>query len=504
VKKEPGYLSQTIQIGQGLLRGKRGAEDKVYAYLGIPYAAPPVGPWRWKSPQPPVSWTGIREAVEFGPRSMQGSIYSDMVFRDKGPSEDCLYLNVWTPAKAPDKLPVMVWIHGGGYKSGSSSEPRQNGENLARKGVVVVSFNYRLGVFGFLALPELTRETDSHSSGNYGLLDQVAALEWVKSNIAAFGGDRDNVTIFGESAGSFSVSGLMATPLARSLFHKAVGESGALFGPSLTPNPLALAEKDGLKFMKSLGAKTLAQLRTKSANDLLQATLKPNAPHFFPNIDGAFFPKAVDAIYAKGQQAHVPLLAGWNSAEGSYRAILKDAPATKENFIKAAKAMFGSNTGAFLKLYPAGTDTEAKQSAQDLGGDFFIAYSTWKWLDRQSATGQKPVYRYRFEQAPPLSAGAKPGTRSTGAYHSCEIEYVFGNLDSKKLPWRPEDRQLSDLVSAYWTNFAKNGDPNGPGLPKWPVYGVKSRHALLRLNPIPSAAADIYRKRYQFLDKFHP
>ena len=253
---------EQVRTANGVLEGVLSADGKVRVFKGIPYAAPPVGPLRWKAPQPAASWTGVRKAAEFGPRCMQGRIYDDMIFRDNGPSEDCLYLNVWMPAApAEARLPVMFWIYGGGFAAGSSSEPRQDGGNLSRKGVMIVSLNYRLGVFGFFSHPDLARESDRNAAGNYGLLDQVTALEWVHKNIAAFGGDPDNVTIFGESAGSFSVSALMASPLSRGLFRQAIGESGAFFGSTLRSKPLAQTEAADVKFAEAvLGTSSLEKL----------------------------------------------------------------------------------------------------------------------------------------------------------------------------------------------------------------------------------------------------
>ena len=319
----PLAAADQVATDKGVVEGTASADSKARIFKGIPFAAPPVGALRWKAPQPVASWTGVRKAAEFGSRCMQGHIYNDMIFRDPGPSEDCLYLNVWTPAaSAQEKLPVMVWIYGGGYSAGAASEPRQDGENLARKGVVVVSMNYRLGVFGFFVHPELAKESGHGSSGNYGLMDQVAALQWVQSNIAAFGGDPGNVTIFGESAGSFSVSAQMASPLAQGLFQRAIGESGAFFSATLDLKPLVKAEEDDAKFAEAVGAPTLEALRAKPADELLKVALRQGGGvRFAPDIDGWFFPETAYAIYAAGKQSHVPLLAGWNADEGSARAI---------------------------------------------------------------------------------------------------------------------------------------------------------------------------------------
>jgi para-nitrobenzyl esterase len=435
--------------------------------------------------------------MEFGAHCMQANVFGDMNFRDKGPSEDCLYLNVWTPAaSSKEQLPVMVWIYGGGFAAGATSEPRQDGENLAKKGVVVVSMNYRLNVFGFFTHAELAKESTHDASGNYGLLDQVAALQWVHRNISGFGGDPANVTIFGESAGSFSVSALMASPLSQGLFQRAIGESGAFFGSSLHLKPLAQAEEADAKFAESIGAHSLVELRAKPAAELLQAAAKQNAVRFAPDIDGYFLPRSVREIFASGQQSHVPLLAGWNRDEGSYRGIFgKDEP-TAANFIAFAHKHFGDQADEFLKLYPADSDEQSKRSAQDLAGDQFIAYSTWKWLEMQSATGNATLYRYEFDDAPPALANAE----SRGAYHSAEIEFVFGMLASKNLPWRTEDKELSDLMSSYWSNFAKTGDPNGTGLPAWPAYN-RDHYTVMHLDANSHATPDDHRGRYEFLDK---
>ncbi|MGC1107731.1 MAG: carboxylesterase family protein [Candidatus Acidiferrales bacterium] len=426
-----------VRIASGIVEGTTSADGTVRIFEGIPYAAPPVGQLRWRAPQPAPVWQGVRKAAEFGARCMQGNIYSDMNFRDGGSSEDCLYLNVWTPAKSADaNLPVMVWIYGGGFAAGSTSEGRQDGEMLAKKGVVVVSMNYRLGVFGFFSYPALTKESKYKASGNYGLLDQVAALEWVQKNISAFGGDPHRVTIFGESAGSFSVSALVASPLARGLFERAIGESGAFLGKAPMVKSLAESETDGKEFAESLGANSLDALRAIPAAELLAAATKYNLTRFWPNVDGYFFPEDPHAIYASGKQSHVPLLAGWNMDEGGYRAFFQKANPTAENFAVRARAMFGSNANEFLKLYPAATDEEAKRSAQDLSGDQFIAFGTWKWIEMQRTTGESTVYRYEFDDAPPEPEGQP----SQGAYHSSEIEFVFETLPSKKLPGVQETR----------------------------------------------------------------
>lgn len=482
----------------GVVEGK--TEGSVHAFLGIPYAAPPVGDLRWKAPVAPAKWTGVRKATEFGPHCMQGNVFGDMTFRDAGASEDCLSLNVWVPSKpSTAKLPVMVWIYGGGFVAGSTSEARQDGSHLAQQGVVVVSMNYRLGIFGFLVHPELAKESGHNSAGNYGLLDQLAALRWVQDNIAGFGGNPGNVTIFGESAGSFSVSALMASPLAKGLFQKAIGESGAAFhSGGLSFEPLSLREeKDAKLVQEKLGASTLAELRAIPAEKLLQPFIPPRTQgfDFGPDVDGYFLPESVPAIFAAGKQNDVALLAGWNHDEGSFE-IAGEKP-TAESMKANAQKDFGNKADEFLKLYSTETERQTSRSAKDFAGDRFIAFSTWAWLEAQSKSGKQPVYRYRFDMAPVPSDPAAP---RMGAYHSAEIEYVFGQLDSKKeMTWRPQDRQLSEMMQKYWSNFARSGNPNGPGLPHWPIYSSTEGWPVMFLDEKPEAHKDDLRGRYLFL-----
>lgn len=493
------------EISGGTIEGVISADGKVRTFKGVPFARPPVGALRWQPPQPVKPWSGVRPAIEFGPRPMQGRIYDDMVFHDAGPSEDCLYLNLWIPEEQPEgKLPVMVWIYGGGYMAGATSEPRQDGGNLCKKGVIVVSMNYRLGIFGFFAHPELTQESTHHASGNYGLMDQIAALEWVRDNIARFGGDPDNVTLFGESAGSFSVSALMASPRAQGLFRRAIGESGAFFSQTLDLASLADAEQADVAFAREhFGTSSLAELRALPADRLLAATLKPSQPRFRPIVDGDVLPEDARAIYSAGHQAHVPLLAGWNRDEGSYHGFFGDQEPTLANYRSQAAARFGGHAPDFLDVYAARSDVEARRAAQDFSGDQFIGFSTWKWLELHRATGGSPVWRYEFDQTLPLPTNAPAGTEPA-APHASEIEFVFGMLPAKDLPWRDTDRRVSDLMSSYWTNFAKYGDPNGPGLPRWPVYQGIGDFPVMHLQADPVAKPDVHRGRYLFLDRTKP
>ncbi|MFL6415812.1 MAG: carboxylesterase/lipase family protein [Bryobacteraceae bacterium] len=496
-------LPTQIQTQSGLVEGMSSADNKVQVFEGIPFAAPPVGNLRWQSPQPVSGWEGVRKATAFGPRCMQAPIYADMVFRDSGASEDCLYLNVWTPAtSASANLPVMIWIYGGGFAAGASSEPRQDGSKLAEKGVVVVSMNYRLGVFGFFAHPDLRKESSQHSSGNYGLMDQASAIDWVHKNVAAFGGDPNNVTIFGESAGSISVSAQMASPLSKNLIKRAIGESGSVFMLNAPAMSLGEAERQGSNFARALGVNNLTALRAMKSKDLLDAAQGHTSQfRFWPIIDGYVLPGLPRDIYGGGKQAHIPLLAGWNTDEQPAAAFFGKDPHTTDSYADKLKTLYGENAQKLLELYPAANEAQMNDSATALAGDRFISYSTWKWIDEQSQTGGSPVYRYHFEQAPPQPAG-KP---TRGAYHSADIEYVFQTLDSKDLPWTDADRKLSDIMSSYWTNFAKTGDPNGPGLPRWPATTPQNGYQLMHLvqgsGAAPDAAPDTVRPRYELLDR---
>jgi para-nitrobenzyl esterase len=507
-----------VATSYGQLEGVKEASG-IFAFKGIPFAAPPVGELRWKEPQPLKKWDGVRRAVAFGPRAMQKPIFGDMGFRSDGENEDCLYLNVWTPAKSPkEKLPVLVYFYGGGFMAGDGSESRYDGEQMAKKGIVALTVNYRLGVFGFFTHPELTKESPHNASGNYGLLDQQAALAWVKENIAAFGGDPNRVTIAGESAGSIAVSALMASPLSKDLIAGAIGESGSIMG-TLSPVTLPEAEKICLQFASGLGANSLAALRAMPANQLLDATVKPGAPRFPIVIDGYFLPKQPLAIFAAGEQAKVPLLVGWNSEEMSYRMLLGADIPTVENYRKAVDKAYGEKTEEVLKLYPASTQDEVVQSATDLSGDRFIGFSTWKWSDMQAKTGAKPVYRYYFSRPRPAMnasmGNATPGLAggvvknsdapkpppARGAVHSAEIEYAMGNLAGNKVyAWTPDDYKVSKTMLEYFANFVKTGNPNGKGLPKWPTVGANEAEVMI-IDVNTRAEKEKYRNRYLFLDQ---
>ncbi|MBT9333368.1 carboxylesterase/lipase family protein [Paracidobacterium acidisoli] len=492
-----------VHLNDGAVAGKWSDDGAIRIFLGVPYAAPPVGALRWKAPQPVTPWQGVRQAVAFGSRCIQWGTFPDILFRDAGESEDCLTLNVWTPAKSTGaKLPVMVWFYGGGFNMGGTSEARQDGTNLARNGVVVVSMNYRLGIFGFLATHALAEESPHHAAGNYGLLDQVAALHWVQQNIEAFGGDPQNVTIFGESAGSSAVSSHMASPLSHGLFVHAIGESGgALKRHDLAYPDGATAQKEDEVFAQSaFGTTSPDRLRALPVNVLLHAALTkaPNVPRFQPSIDGYFFPRRVAEIYAAHQQNDVPLLVGWNRDEGTNQVVNTPSKLTVAGLQATGRADFGAHAEEFLKVYAASNDQEAARAAEDYASDKFIAYATWEWITAQADTGHAPIFRYYFELPPP---GDPLHPAANGTFHSDDIEYVFGNLDSRKgAHWRPEDYRLSKLMQTYWTNFAKTGNPNASGLPSWPRYHGGTGWQVMHLGAAPKAEIDQHRARFVFLD----
>ena len=495
----------------------------VRAFRGIPFAAPPVRDLRWRPPQPAANWQGVRLADRFADQCMQARVFGDMMFRNAGVSEDCLYLNVWTPAtRSATALPVLFYIYGGGFVAGDGSEPRYDGESMAKRGIVVVTLSHRLGIFGFFSHPQLAAESPEPASGNYGLMDQTAALRWVQRNIAAFGGDPKRVTIAGESAGSFSVSAQMASPLAKDLFAGAIGESGAFFSTTIPTPSRAETEQNGVKFGDAVSAHSLSALRALSATELLEASGRPGVPRFGPNVDGSFFPETPAATFAAGRQAHVPLLAGWNSEESNARAILNETP-TPENTRSQLAKLFGERAAEAEKVFPAATAAEAQQSLTDLASDRFIGYSTWKWLDVHARTSGKPVYRYLYARPrPPLVASmgdARPGLAggiirggagnapppAQGAVHSAEIEYALGNLPLNPVfAWTPDDHTVSAMMQSYFENFVKTGNPNGAGLPAWPVGAVDAAGVAQRMRiDVASRAEPEPRARYLFLDRVY-
>lgn len=513
-------------VAQGTLEGFT-LKSGITNYRGIPFAQPPIGNLRWREPQLAAKWTGVRKATEFGPNAMQKNVFGDMMFRAPKMSEDCLYLNVWTPAKKPsEKLPVLVYFYGGGYVAGDGSESRYDGESLAQKGIVTVTLNYRLGIFGFFSHPELTKESPNHASGNYGLLDQNAALNWVKENIAAFGGDPNKITIAGESAGSISVCAQMASPLSKNLINQAIGQSGGMINPTMNAIPMAENEKQGTAFAGKINAASLEQLRAIPADKLLDEAAKPGAYATKAVVDGYFLTKLPSEVFAAGKQAKVPLLAGWTSAEIPYQAFMMGQYPSPENYTKIVQQRYNDAASEVLTLYPGGTEQEVIASATALASDNFIVYSTWKWLDLHRETSGQPVYAYIFSQArPPLKAelgNAKTGLAGgiikddgkkeenkmpdalKGANHASDIEYLLGNLDSNTLfAWTAQDHAASQKGEDYFANFIKTGNPDGKGLTQWPASRNETDMTLMEINDTPKAYKEPHRDRYLFLDKIY-
>ncbi|MBI3475745.1 MAG: carboxylesterase family protein [Acidobacteria bacterium] len=459
-------FAETVKVEGGLLQGT--VEDGLRVYRGIPFAAPPIGNLRWRPPQPASKWNGVRAADEFGRACIQtNAAIADL----PAPSEDCLYLNVWTPAKsAGEKLPVLVWIHGGGFVAGAPAEKLYHGEWLAHKGVVVVSLGYRLGVFGFLAHPELSAESPHHVSGNYGLLDMIAGLQWVERNISAFGGDPKRVTIQGESAGAVAVSILCASPLTKGLFRGAIAESGGSFGPVRVDasfgesEPLASAEKRTVDWLSSAGVANVAELR-KIPAEKLQTMIPGQFGWARPNMDGWVIAGDQYKLYQSGQYNDVPVLVGYNSDEG----LLFGNPKSQAAYVQSVRERYREFADKILAVYSGGESLAEKWTARNLMRDSSFGWNTWVWARLQTKTGKSNVFVYYFDEKAELPAGSDPA--GYGARHASELPYVFRQLTEHNRPAPTQkDEALSDMLRTYWTNFAKTGDPNGAGLPKWPVY----------------------------------
>jgi para-nitrobenzyl esterase len=510
-----------VKVEQGIIEGNYNTHNGIQTYFGVPFANPPIGELRWRAPQPADPWEGVKETKTFGPRPMQTMVFGDMKSRSAGVSEDCLYLNIWTPAKRDTKgLPVLVYFYGGGNVAGDASEPRYDGESMAKKGMVVVTTNYRLNIFGFLAHPELSAEASYKASGNYGVLDQQAALAWVQKNIVAFGGDPEKVTIAGESAGSIGVSVQMASPLSKGLIAGAIGESGAGINPTLAPVSLEEAEKTGSEFVKNAGFSGIAELRKLPAGNIYEIYNESERFGFPMVIDGYFLPKSLPEIFEAREQAQVPLLLGWNSAEIPGMAFMQGLPYTQENFEKKVKEVYPEDYKRVLELYSHGNDKEVEYSATALASDRFIAYSTWKWFDLHRKNSNQPVYRYLYSKLRPplvdqdLASGLAGGTvkkddnapkmpEPIGAPHACEIEYCMGNLHLvTDYAWTEDDYKVSETMQTYFANFIKTGNPGGEGLPEWPAAeGKDTAPPVMILDTQSKAIEAPSDERYLFHDK---
>ena len=499
----PGEDHPVVRTHTGLVEGT--VANGIAIYKGVPFAQPPVGPLRWREPQLPKPWSGVKQTNAYAPACEQVSRANPALGIPALPtSEDCLYLNIWSPAKSSgERLPVMVWIYGGGFTGGATSIPLYDGTNLARKGVVLVTIAYRLGPFGFLAHPQLTRES-GRSSGNYGLLDQIAGLKWVQRNIAAFGGDPHRVTIFGESAGGISVSMLAASPLANGLFQGAISESGGSFGSAKSDDEggvnvptLETAEHNGATYLKALGATTIAEARKLTAEQVLKgpgtATM---GGQFWPNFDGYVLPRDQYLIYSAGAQNDTPVLIGTNADEGAIFPHPRDAA----SFVKLVRAQYGAYADKILAAYPAGSDAQAASSASALMRDTAFGWNTWTWGRLQSRTGKSRAYIYYFNHRPPYPD--VPFFKGIGATHGAELAYVFGNPAEQNMHFTESDQALSEAIMRYWTDFAKRGDPNGDGLPRWRSFSA--RHPfVMHFDGSPQLGAVPNLKQLEALDGYY-
>ena len=526
-EKKGETVTLQVKTQYGVLEGFE--EDGVKKFLGVPFAQAPVGELRWKAPQPVMAWDGIREAKQFSDDPMQPNIFGDMSFRGPGRSEDCLYLNIWTTAQTTaDALPVLIYFNGGGLMAGSGSEPRYDGSSIAKEGVIGVTANYREGVFGFFAHPDLTAASDYKGSGNYGFLDQVAAIKWVKENIAAFGGDPAKITIVGESAGSFSVSLLMCSPLSKNLIAGAMLSSGAEVLPYL-PSSQADADAAGAELLKQAGIASLADAMALNA-DSLQKLLPPKG---MANVvlDGYFMTESADAVFEKNEQAHVPLLAGWNSLEAHPMQAIQGQAPTLQNYKNALKSQFGDMTDEIFKAYGIETDEDVmNQKGFDLVSDLFTGFPTWKVCDYHAKSGL-PVYRYHYMHPRPqqsakmgdkvaaLAGGVREKTDeekkaaaqqpqiAPGAVHSADIEYAMGTLKSNEYyDWQDEDYAISKLFLTYYANFCKTGNPNGEGLPQWTAITKDNLDAapVMKIDVESKEVASPERENaYRTLEKFY-
>ncbi|MDW3651916.1 MAG: carboxylesterase family protein [Bacteroidia bacterium] len=484
-----------IQTDKGKIQGKFNAQSKVRIFKGIPFAAPPLGNLRWKAPQAVDEWEGILACTDFSPSPIQNEpkpfyCWSEEFIAQPEPlSEDCLYLNVWTSAKSnKEKQAVFVWIYGGGLNSGSANCDIYDGEEMAKKGVIFVSLNYRVGVLGFMAHPELSKESVYQASGNYGFLDQMAALRWIQENISAFGGDPDNVTIAGQSAGAFSVNALIASPLAKGLFHKAILQSGGLLSSRLKQG-LTEVEQMGMRFMKKAEANSLEDLRKLPADKLQKISNDREIGRFGVTLDGYVLPKNLLSHFEKSLHQQVPIMAGWVTGDGDFLGRTEMSVAA---YREQAQKTYGENADAFLHIFSATTNEEVKVANSKL------AMLNFAGLPSHLLAGfnTKPTYLYQFGHVPP----DKPDFPNYGAFHTSEVPYALHTLHTWKRPWKPLDRKLEEVMSSYWVNFTKTGNPNGAGLPVWEIYEKESGTILTLENETKSQKA-LLKEALDFLEK---
>jgi len=475
-------ITEPVKLDSGTVSGAAGNDAAVRVFKGIPFAAPPVGPLRWKAPQPPAKWDGVKQAAAFGPRCMQAGGGGGRAGAPPPPptSEDCLYINVWTTASsATAKLPVMVWSYGGAFTGGAGSLPGYDGEAMAKKGVVFVTYNYRLGPFGFFAHPELTRESGRNASGNYGVMDLHAALKWVHNNIAAFGGDPARVTLVGESAGAALESVLVGSKEAKGLYQHVIAESASWSGVRMEKmQTLADAEAAGKANAEKIGANSLAELRMKPADEIMK--MAPGRPI----VDGWYVTEDLSKTYAAGRQTDVDVLVGSNQNEAGF-AFFGVPKGSAAEFTAQIKDRFADRADQFLKMYPASNDTESNASQLASFNDE-VAWNMRSWAMSEAKRGKGKGFLYFFTKVPP-SNGNQP---NRGAIHTAEIPYALGNAART---WTDADRKLADIMTSYWVNFATSGDPNGKGLPEWPQFVPQYGNAMMlgdRVEPVQTLSAD--------------
>ena len=516
-------MEAQTRVACGTLAGVLTEDGTVARFLGVPYAMPPVGDLRWQPPQPPAAWPGHRQATKFAPASLQPAIISEKSYMyngelpsdDSWASEDCLYLNVYTASlDSSERRPVIVWFHTGGFNFGWPSGPLYEGSNLARAGAVVVTVGYRLGRLGFLAHPALTAESPHHASGNYGLLDQIASLEWVRENIAVFGGDPGCVTIYGQSAGSTSVSILMASPLAAGLFHRAIGSSAGSFGPTSEKSThfgscfqsLSAAERSGEKYMGLHGATTAAEMRSLPAASLLDVDYSGERFDFldtvYPIVDGHLLPANPYDLFVQRRHNDVPLMTGSNAAEGQGIHFYMD----EGLFDKYNRELLGAEFDNLKIVYPMDSKEQTIVSSANVGSDRVFTWQNWTWARLQATYGRRPAYYYHFAYEPPIPENhyaEQALSPSLGSAHSIDVPYVWRNLQARNWPFSAVDHQLSETISTYWLNFARSGNPNGPGLAEWPQFDV-AQPKLMLFDAHPEARGaplEAFRERMIFWDR---
>lgn len=486
---------KVIKTDKGKVQGTFNFDKTVRFFKGIPFAAPPVGDLRWKAPQPAKKWKGKLQCTDFGPSPIQNDpkpFYcwtEEFIAQPEPLSEDCLHLNIWTNAKSKkDKQPVFVWIYGGGLSSGSSNCDIYDGEEMAKKGVVFVSINYRVGVLGFMAHPELSRESKHQASGNYGFLDQIAALQWIQKNIAAFGGDPDNVTIAGQSAGSFSVNVMIASQLAKGLFHKAILQSGGLLSGRLKQD-LKEAENQGMRFAEKAQSNSLEELRRIPAKRLQEISNDSKVGRFGVTLDGYVLPKNMMEHFEKGNQQQIPILAGWVTGDGN---LFGETNMSVQQYKTEAQTNYGNNARAFLNTFPVSTEEDVKTMRSKLALLNFAGFPA----HLLAGFNTKKTYIYQFAHVPP----DKPNFPNYGAFHTAEVPYALHTLHKWIRPWLPLDRQLENTMSSYWVNFAKTGNPNGDNLPKWSNYDKQSGNILVIGEEVLSIEG-LMKKEFDFFEK---